>query len=149
MSVKIAGTVESGYDGVLHIYLYIEILLYCRNHTHKKKEKTTSLFFFFSSGISFQVGSGPSSGATDADGGGACAGGNGGAVSWSCLWKTRPANPVAHLAYSPDGTLFATAGRNDRLVRVWYQNQQRERHPPRDLRPGLPVRGRLKYPAQP
>ncbi len=47
--------------------------------------------------------------------------------AWSCMWKTRPANPVAHLAHSPDGTLFATAGRRDRLVRVWYQNQQRER----------------------
>lgn len=46
--------------------------------------------------------------------------------TWVCLWKTRPANPVAYLAFSPDGTLFATAGRNDRLVRVWYQNQQRE-----------------------
>ena len=45
---------------------------------------------------------------------------------WRCMWKTRPANPVAHLAFSPDGTLFATAAKNDRLVRIWYQNQQRE-----------------------
>ncbi len=47
-------------------------------------------------------------------------------TGWSCLWKTRPANPVSYLAFSPDGTLFATAGKNDRLVRLWYQNQQRE-----------------------
>jgi WD40 repeat protein len=41
---------------------------------------------------------------------------------WNCLWKKRPANPIAYLAFSPDGMLFATAGLNDRLVRVWYQN---------------------------
>ena len=45
-------------------------------------------------------------------------------TSWTSLWKTRPANPIAFLAYSSDGSLFATAGQNDRLVRVWYQNQQ-------------------------
>ena len=45
-------------------------------------------------------------------------------TTWSCLWKTRPANSIAFLAYSSDGSLFATAGANDRLVRVWYQNQQ-------------------------
>lgn len=62
-----------------------------------------------SSGISFQVGG--------EDPGNSC-------TTWSCLWKTRPANPIAFLAYSADGSLFATAGFNDRLVRVWYQNQQ-------------------------
>ena len=45
-------------------------------------------------------------------------------TTWSCLWKTRPANSIAFLAYSSDGSLFATSGANDRLVRVWYQNQQ-------------------------
>ena len=45
-------------------------------------------------------------------------------TSWSCLWKTRPANAIEFLAYSSDGSLFATSGANDRLVRVWYQNQQ-------------------------
>ena len=45
-------------------------------------------------------------------------------TGWTCLWKTRPANPVKYLAFSSDGTLFATAGKHDRLVRVWYQNQQ-------------------------
>jgi hypothetical protein len=28
------------------------------------------------------------------------------------------------LAYSPDGLLFATAAKQDRLVRIWYQNHQ-------------------------
>ena len=47
-------------------------------------------------------------------------------TSWSCLWKTRPANPIVFMSVSADGSLFATAGANDRLVRVWYQNQQRK-----------------------
>ena len=45
-------------------------------------------------------------------------------TSWSCLWKTRPANPITFMSVSADGSLFATAGANDRLVRIWYQNQQ-------------------------
>jgi WD40 repeat protein len=47
-------------------------------------------------------------------------------ANWSCLWETRPANPVTYLSFSHDGTLFATAGKHDRLVRVWFQNQQCE-----------------------
>lgn len=39
-------------------------------------------------------------------------------TSWSCLWKTRPANPIVFLSFSSDGSLFATAGVNDRLVRM-------------------------------
>jgi WD40 repeat protein len=67
--------------------------------------------------VTFEVGQ-PSSPATEA--------GGEPATAWSYLWKTRPANPVVFLAYSADGSLFATAGANDRLVRVWYQNQQRK-----------------------
>ena len=48
--------------------------------------------------------------------------------AWTCTWKVRPPNPVHFLAYSPDGTLFATAGANDRLVRIWYENQQSKCH---------------------
>ena len=40
---------------------------------------------------------------------------------WECIWQVRPANPVFYLAFSSDGTLFATAGQHDRLVRIWYQ----------------------------
>ena len=45
-------------------------------------------------------------------------------ATWECTWRVRPASPVVYLAFSADGTLFATAGKHDRLVRVWYQNQQ-------------------------
>ncbi|XP_018327674.1 dmX-like protein 2 isoform X2 [Agrilus planipennis] len=42
---------------------------------------------------------------------------------WICVWKAVTAIPVQHLAFSPDGTLFATSGENDRLVKIWYENK--------------------------
>lgn len=44
-------------------------------------------------------------------------------TSWHCVWKAATATPVQHLAFSPDGTLFATSGENDRLVKIWYENK--------------------------
>ena len=55
---------------------------------------------------------------------GANRGGGGGSGYWESIWRVRPPNPIVFLAFSVDGTLFATAGRHDRLVRIWYQNQQ-------------------------
>lgn len=43
---------------------------------------------------------------------------------WDCVWKCRTATPVFHMAFSPDGTLFATAGKCDRLVKIWFENKQ-------------------------
>ncbi|XP_075227186.1 rabconnectin-3 alpha isoform X2 [Lycorma delicatula] len=43
---------------------------------------------------------------------------------WECVWKCHTATPILHMAFSPDGTLFATAGRNDRLVKIWFENKQ-------------------------
>ncbi|CRK90097.1 CLUMA_CG003815, isoform A [Clunio marinus] len=43
--------------------------------------------------------------------------------TWECVWKCHTAAPVHHMAFSPDGTLFATSGKNDRLVKVWYENK--------------------------
>lgn len=42
---------------------------------------------------------------------------------WECVWKCQTATPVHHMAFSPDGTLFATSGKSDRLVKVWYENK--------------------------
>ncbi|XP_068622766.1 dmX-like protein 2 [Battus philenor] len=42
---------------------------------------------------------------------------------WICVWKCHTASPAHHLAFSPDGVLFATSGMNDRLVKIWYQNK--------------------------
>lgn len=46
--------------------------------------------------------------------------------AWECVWRCKTAAPVTHLAFSPDGTLFATAGHNDRLVKIWFENKHRE-----------------------
>jgi DmX-like protein len=43
--------------------------------------------------------------------------------TWECVWKCHTAAPVHHMAFSPDGTLFATSGKSDRLVKVWYENK--------------------------
>lgn len=42
---------------------------------------------------------------------------------WDCVWQCNTATPVHHMAFSPDGTLFATSGKSDRLVKVWYENK--------------------------
>lgn len=45
---------------------------------------------------------------------------------WECVWKCHTATPVHHMSFSPDGTLFATSGKSDRLVKVWYENKHGE-----------------------
>nr|NP_572302.2 Rabconnectin-3A [Drosophila melanogaster]AAF46135.3 Rabconnectin-3A [Drosophila melanogaster] len=44
--------------------------------------------------------------------------------TWENIWSCQTAIPIYHMAFSPDGTLFATCGRNDRLVKIWYENKQ-------------------------
>lgn len=44
-------------------------------------------------------------------------------IEWECIWKCRTATPIHHMAFSPDGSLFATSGKSDRLVKVWFQNK--------------------------
>lgn len=43
---------------------------------------------------------------------------------WENVWQKETATPVVHIAFSPDGTLFATAGKDDRLVKIWFENKQ-------------------------
>lgn len=45
-------------------------------------------------------------------------------TAWENIWSCQTAIPIYHMAFSPDGTLFATCGRNDRLVKIWYENKQ-------------------------
>lgn len=45
---------------------------------------------------------------------------------WVCVWRCVTAAPTVLLAFSPDGTLFATAAANDRLVKIWYDNKHCE-----------------------
>lgn len=42
---------------------------------------------------------------------------------WECVWNCQTATAVYHMAFSPDGSLFATSGRSDRLVKIWYENK--------------------------
>ncbi|XP_035825075.1 dmX-like protein 2 [Aplysia californica] len=44
--------------------------------------------------------------------------------AWECVWKTKPASPVTHLKYSPDSFVFASLGKNERLVKIWYEDQK-------------------------
>lgn len=44
-------------------------------------------------------------------------------IAWECIWTCQTATPVHHMTFSPDGTLFATSGKNDRLVKIWYENK--------------------------
>ncbi|XP_052793147.1 dmX-like protein 2 isoform X3 [Mya arenaria] len=43
---------------------------------------------------------------------------------WDTIWKCRPATPVFHLQFSPDGLLFASCGKADRLLKVWYEDRK-------------------------
>ncbi|XP_049518236.1 dmX-like protein 2 isoform X5 [Dermacentor silvarum] len=70
------------------------------------------------SGVSFQVGSdeaAPSLPDEDA--------------SWDCIWHCRTSQPVSFLRFSPDGTLFASAGKCDRLVKIWHNSQHKVSDP--------------------
>jgi len=48
------------------------------------------------------------------------------APTWECVWKQKTATATVHMAFSADGTLFATAGRADRLVKIWFEQKPRE-----------------------
>ena len=42
---------------------------------------------------------------------------------YELVWEAQTAQPVRLLSFSPDGTLFATAGVNDTLVKVWFPDK--------------------------
>ncbi|XP_042889042.1 dmX-like protein 2 isoform X6 [Penaeus japonicus] len=52
-----------------------------------------------------------------------CDGGDEEEPSWTCIWRCVTAAPTVFLSFSSDGTLFATASANDRLVKIWYDNK--------------------------
>ncbi|XP_074012045.1 dmX-like protein 2 isoform X6 [Numenius arquata] len=39
---------------------------------------------------------------------------------WKCVWQCKTAISVHLMAWSPDGEYFATAGKDDCLLKVWY-----------------------------
>uniref|UniRef100_A0A8C4RV11 Dmx like 1 n=1 Tax=Erpetoichthys calabaricus TaxID=27687 RepID=A0A8C4RV11_ERPCA len=50
---------------------------------------------------------------------------------WKCIWHSKTSSPVHLMKFSPDGEFFATAGKDDCLVKVWYStsNWQTARMP--------------------
>ncbi|XP_069766655.1 dmX-like protein 2 [Narcine bancroftii] len=40
---------------------------------------------------------------------------------WKCNWQCMTAIPIYLMKWSPDGEFFATAGKDDSLLKVWYQ----------------------------
>ncbi|XP_055486984.1 dmX-like protein 1 [Leucoraja erinacea] len=42
--------------------------------------------------------------------------------NWQCIWESETATPIHLLKVSPDGEFFATAGKDDCLVKVWYNS---------------------------
>lgn len=42
---------------------------------------------------------------------------------WKELWGCKVPSPIAHLDFSPDGRYFASVGKADRLVKVWYRSR--------------------------
>ncbi|XP_061217022.1 dmX-like protein 1 [Neopsephotus bourkii] len=39
---------------------------------------------------------------------------------WRCIWQCKTASQVCLMKFSPDGEFFATAGKDDCLLKVWY-----------------------------
>lgn len=43
-------------------------------------------------------------------------------LQWKSVWQCSTASNVCFLSFSPDGTLFVSAGKNDRLAKIWYRS---------------------------
>ncbi|XP_053330080.1 dmX-like protein 1 isoform X2 [Spea bombifrons] len=44
-------------------------------------------------------------------------------TNWKCIWQCKTAFSVHLMKFSPDGEFFATAGKDDCLVKVWYNTE--------------------------
>jgi WD40 repeat protein len=47
------------------------------------------------------------------------------ASMYRSVWHTQCTSPSAHIACSPDGRYFATAGKHDKVVKVWFARPRR------------------------
>lgn len=47
---------------------------------------------------------------------------NGTKNNWQCVWRFKTASTISYLKFSPDGTLFCSASKLDRLVKIWYES---------------------------
>ncbi|KRZ07026.1 DmX-like protein 1 [Trichinella zimbabwensis] len=39
---------------------------------------------------------------------------------WKCIWCSKINSPLRQVKFSPDSALFATCGKDDRVIRVWF-----------------------------
>ncbi|XP_069818776.1 dmX-like protein 1 isoform X1 [Dendropsophus ebraccatus] len=44
-------------------------------------------------------------------------------AKWTCIWQCKTAFSVHLMKFSPDGEFFATVGKDDCLVKVWYNTE--------------------------
>ncbi|KAG8456273.1 hypothetical protein GDO86_002167 [Hymenochirus boettgeri] len=44
-------------------------------------------------------------------------------AEWNCMWQCKTAFSVYLMKFSPDGEFFATAGKDDCLVKLWYNTE--------------------------
>ncbi|OCU02216.1 dmX-like protein 1 isoform X4 [Xenopus laevis] len=44
-------------------------------------------------------------------------------AEWNCIWQCKTAFSVHLMKFSPDGEFFATAGKDDCLVKLWYNTE--------------------------
>uniref|UniRef100_A0A5S6QMQ8 WD_REPEATS_REGION domain-containing protein n=1 Tax=Trichuris muris TaxID=70415 RepID=A0A5S6QMQ8_TRIMR len=40
--------------------------------------------------------------------------------AWDCVWSSKLDSPLRQVRFSPDGSMFATCGKNDNIVKVWF-----------------------------
>lgn len=86
-------------------------------HTYTPTHTHTFNTFSFTSAVTFEIGG------SGSDRGDPKTPNNEEEPEWECVWKCHTATPVHHMSFSPDGTLFATSGKSDRLVKIWYENK--------------------------
>ena len=56
-------------------------------------------------------------------------------LKWESVWKCKTATTVHYLKFSPDGSLFVSAGKSDRLVKIWYESAASQTNHPNYFNP--------------
>ena len=42
-------------------------------------------------------------------------------ADWFCAWQYKSPNPISNVKFSPNGHYFATVGKDDSFVKIWYK----------------------------